>query len=104
MAASTIRILVSRHSSLYSPLILTIAAGFLDQGMLEGTYGVLPKGRSARDLIRQGEVDVVQAAVSSNWEPMEKGEHNLPLHFAQINQRDGFFLAGRAADPSFHWK
>jgi NitT/TauT family transport system substrate-binding protein len=104
MAASTIRILVSRHSAFYSPLILTIAGGFLNKEKLEGTYGVLPKGRSARDLIRQGDVDVVQAAVSSNWGPMENGEHDLPLHFAQINQRDGFFLAGRAADPSFHWK
>ena len=35
---------------------------------------------------------------------MEKGEKDLPVHFAQINQRDGFFLTGRAPDPSFHWK
>ena len=104
MSANAIRILVSRHSAFYSPLILTIAAGFLDKEKLEGTYGVLPKGRSARDLIREGEVDVVQAAVSSNWGPMENRERDLPLHFAQINQRDGFFLAGRTADPSFHWK
>jgi NitT/TauT family transport system substrate-binding protein len=28
----------------------------------------------------------------------------LPVHFAQINQRDGFFIAGRHADPEFQWK
>lgn len=45
----------------------------------------------------------MQSAVSSNWGPMEKGERNLPVHFAQINQRDGFFLVGRARDSSFRW-
>jgi NitT/TauT family transport system substrate-binding protein len=99
-----IRILVSRHSSFYSPLIAAVTSGFLVEEGLEPTYGVLPKGRTARDLIRRREVDVVQAAVGSNWGPREKGETDLPLHFAQINQRDGFFLAGREPDPSFHWK
>jgi NitT/TauT family transport system substrate-binding protein len=99
-----IRILVSRHSSFYSPLIAAVTAGFLADEGLEPSYDVLPKGRTARDMIRQGEVDVVQAAVSSNWGPMESGEGNLPAHFAQINQRDGFFLAGRQPDPRFHWR
>ena len=99
-----IRIVVSRHSSFYSPLIAAVTAGFLVEEGLEPAYSVLPKGRTARDLIRKREVDVVQAAVSSNWTPMEKGERDLPAHFAQINQRDGFFLAGREPDPGFHWK
>jgi NitT/TauT family transport system substrate-binding protein len=99
-----IRILVSRHSSFYSPLVAAVTAGFLADEGLEPEYSVLPKNRTARDLIRKGEVDVVQAAVSSSWIPLEKGEQDLPAHFAQINQRDGFFLAGREPDPAFHWK
>jgi NitT/TauT family transport system substrate-binding protein len=35
---------------------------------------------------------------------MDKGETNLPVHFAQINTRDGFFLAARAPDPEFHMR
>jgi NitT/TauT family transport system substrate-binding protein len=46
----------------------------------------------------------MQSAVSSNWKPRERGIEPLPVHFAQINQRDGFFLVGRQADPEFHWK
>jgi NitT/TauT family transport system substrate-binding protein len=99
-----IRILVSRHSSFYSPVIAAVTAGFLKDEGLEPTYDLLPKNRTARDMIRKREVDVVQAAVSSNWGPMEQGELDLPVHFAQINQRDGFFLAGRKPDPAFHWK
>ena len=99
-----IHILVSRHSSFYSPLIAAVTAGFLADEGLEPSYGVLPKDRTAREMIRKQEVDVVQAAVSSNWRPMENGERDLPAHFAQINQRDGFFLAAREPDLSFHWK
>jgi NitT/TauT family transport system substrate-binding protein len=99
-----IRILVSRHASFYSPLVAAITAGFLENEGLEPSYGVLPKGRAARDMIRKLEVDVVQAAVSSSWGPLEKGERDLPVHFAQINERDGFFLAGREPDAAFQWK
>jgi NitT/TauT family transport system substrate-binding protein len=99
-----IRILVSRHSSFYSPVIAAVTAGFLAEEGLEPVYAVLTKHQSAHDLIRRGEVDVVQAAVSSNWAAMERGERDLPAHFAQINQRDGFFLAGREPDPAFRWR
>ena len=104
MPAETIRILVSRHSAFYTPLIAAIAAGFLRPEGLEATYAVLPKGHRARDMVRAGEVDVVQSAVSSNWGPLEQGESDLPVHFAQINQRDGFFLVTRAPHPHFSWK
>lgn len=32
-----------------------------------------------------------------------KGSKDCPCIFAQINQRDGFFLAGRRPAPEFHW-
>ncbi|MBI3665679.1 MAG: ABC transporter substrate-binding protein [Acidobacteria bacterium] len=104
MGEQPIRILASRHSAFYSPLLATLAGGFLRTEGWDATYAVLPKGRRARDLIRNGETDIAQAAVSSSWGPMEKGEKDLPVHFAQINQRDGFFLTGRRAEPSFQWK
>jgi len=98
-----IRIMVSRHSAFYSPLICSIAAGFLEQEGLAATYSILSKGERSQALIRDGSVDIMQSAVSSNWKPMERGEVNLPVHFAQINQRDGFFLVGREEEPSFEW-
>lgn len=99
-----VRILVSRHSAFYSPLISTIAAGFLRDEGLDASYGVLPPGRTSRDAIRLGEADVIQSAVASNFSPLEKGEKDLPLHFAQINRRDGFFLVARKGDTQFDWK
>jgi NitT/TauT family transport system substrate-binding protein len=98
-----LRIIVSRHSIFYSPLIATIAAGFLDRHGLAAEYGILAKGQRSSTLIGDGSVDIMQSAVSSNWKPMERGESPLPVHFAQINQRDGFFLVAREPDSAFEW-
>jgi NitT/TauT family transport system substrate-binding protein len=46
----------------------------------------------------------MQSAVSSNWKPREQGIEPLPVHFAQINRRDGFYIVGRQADPEFRWR
>ncbi len=99
-----LRIMVSRHSVFYSPLISTIAAGFLERHGLSADYSVLAKGQRPSALIRDGAVDIMQSAVSANWKPMEAGESPLPVHFAQINQRDGFFLVARDPDRAFQWK
>jgi NitT/TauT family transport system substrate-binding protein len=53
-------------------------------------------------MIRDGRTDVMQSAPSTNWAKMDKGETGFPLHFALINQRDGFFLFGR--ERGFDWK
>lgn len=93
-----LRIMASRHSAFYSPLIATVARGF------PATYATLGAGQRPYELIREGEVDIMQSAVSANWKPMERGEWGLPVHFALINRRDGFFLAGRSRESSFAWK
>lgn len=99
-----LRIIVSRHSVFYSPLISTIAAGFLERQGLSAEYGILQKGQRSADLIREGAADIMQSAVASNWKLMEAGESPLPVHFAQINQRDGFFLVARRPESAFTWK
>jgi NitT/TauT family transport system substrate-binding protein len=95
--------MVSRHSAFYSPLIATIARGFLERRGVAAEYAILAPGQRSSDLIRTGAVDIMQSAVSSNWKPMERGESPLPVHFAQINRRDGFFLVARQPDAAFEW-
>jgi NitT/TauT family transport system substrate-binding protein len=104
MEDRVVRVIVSRHSAFYSPLIATLAAGFLEAEGYQYTYDVLRPGQRSQWLIREGAAHVMQSAVSSNWGPLERGETDLPVHFAQINRRDGFFLAAREPDPQFDWK
>jgi NitT/TauT family transport system substrate-binding protein len=104
MPQATIRIMVARHSAFYSPLISTIAAGFLRKEGIQSRYDVLPAGVRSHTLLRSGSVDVMQSAPGSNFGPIERGEQRLPVHFALINRRDGFFLSGREPDSDFNWK
>src|SRR6266446_6303252 len=104
MPDDSLRIMVYRHSVFYSPLIATIAGGFLKDEGLDASYFQKPPERNQYEMFRAGEVDVMQAAVSTSWDPLSKGITDIPRHFAQINQHDGFFIAGRRKDKAFSWK
>ena len=96
--------MVYRHSVFYSPLIAAIAGGFLKDEGLEAEYFPKPLGRNHYEMFRQGKIDIMQAAVSTSWDPLSKGVRDIPVHFAQINQRDGFFITGRSLSEAFEWK
>ena len=95
--------MASRHSAFYSPLICTIAGGFLEKEGLSGTYQPVGPGTSTGAEVAAGRVDVGQAAVSGSWNALEQGNRPLVANFAQINCRDGFIVAARAPDPDFTW-
>jgi len=96
------RIMASRHSAFYTPLLTCIA--FLREDGHEVSYSVLGRGQRSYALLRDGQIDIMQSAVSSNWPLREQGIEPLPVHFAQINQRDGFFIVGRQPESEFHLK
>ena len=98
-----INIMVSRHAAFYSPLIAAIAAGFLKDEGLEPSYAVATPEKSVPGGIGDGSVHVGQSAVSASWGALEKGQTPAIVHFAQINERDGFFITGRDPDPDFTW-
>jgi NitT/TauT family transport system substrate-binding protein len=100
---TALRIMVSRHSAFYSPVIAGIANGFFQREGLEPTYAVAPPGKTVAQAIGAGEADVVQSAVSASWTIMEQGREPSMTHFAQINQRDGFFICARNPPPRFDW-
>ena len=100
----TLRIMASRHSVFYTPLLATFTGGFLQQEGMDAVYSVLPQGLTVGDFIASGEVDVVQSAVSYSWTVLEKGGVPPAMNFAHINTRDGFFIAARSPDPSFNFR
>ncbi|MDE0592197.1 MAG: hypothetical protein OSB68_02990 [Dehalococcoidia bacterium] len=99
-----LNIMASRHSAFYSPMICTIAGGFLEKEGLTGEYHVVEEGGSSGGAVAEGRMDVAQAAVSASWGPLDNGSRAPFAHFAQINRYDGFFIAGREADSDFSWK
>lgn len=98
---TSIHIRVLRHSAFYTPLLLTIAGGFLQEEGLEAHYDVATPDNSVEAGILSGQVQVAQSAVAVSLVGTTVPEIR---HFAQINQRDGFFLTARQAGDSFHWQ
>jgi NitT/TauT family transport system substrate-binding protein len=91
-------------SAFYSPLISMMSGGFLQAEGLEANWTVAPPGVSAVKALEEGRADVIQSAPSQAFTSLAAGETPKAVHFAQINEMDGFFITGRVHDADFDWK
>ncbi len=98
-----IEIQFTLFSAFYSPLIVTFAGGFLEEEGLEAGWSVSAPGVSAIKALEDGSAQVIQTAPSQAFTSLNKGETPVAVHFAQINEMDGFFLTARQPDPAFAW-
>jgi NitT/TauT family transport system substrate-binding protein len=98
-----IRIQFTLFSAFYSPLISAMSGGFLKAEGLDPEWSVSPPGVSALAALKDGAAHVAQSALSQGFVALDKGETPGVVHFAQVNEMDGFFLTGRKADPAFSW-
>ena len=99
-----IHIQFTLFSAFYSPLISAMSGGFLKAEGLDAEWSVSPPGVSAIQALVDGTAHVIQTAPSQGFNSLAKGETPVAVHFAQINEMDGFFLTGREPDPAFDWK
>jgi NitT/TauT family transport system substrate-binding protein len=98
-----IHIMALRHSAFYSPLLMTMAGGFLREQGLDYDYAVATAGRTVPESLRDGSCHVAQSAVATSFIDGAPSPETDIVHFAQINERDGFFIAAREADADFRW-
>ena len=98
-----IEIQFTLFSAFYSPLIAAMAGGFLKDEGLDPSWSVATPGVSAIKALEDGTADVIQSAPSQGFTSLGKGEQPLAVHFAQINEMDGFFITAREPDPDFTW-
>lgn len=99
-----INIMALRHSAFYSPLLMTVAGGFLREQGLDANYTLPESGQVIAEEILAGRCHLAQSAVATGFAGLECGEHSDLVHFARINSRDGFFIAGRKPEPDFKWQ
>lgn len=90
-------------SAFYSPIIAAMAGGFLSREGLDYDWSVSPPGQSAVQSIVDGGADVIQSAPSQGFNSLKCGETPVAVHFAQVNEMDGFFITGREPDDAFTW-
>ncbi|MDQ7090135.1 MAG: ABC transporter substrate-binding protein [Methylococcales bacterium] len=99
-----INIMVLRHSAFYSPLLYTIKGGFLKAEGLESNYQLATPEKTIPASLHNGSVHLAQFAVAGSFPQLERGEKPEIVHFAQINQKDGFFIAGKPTKTPFSWE
>ena len=80
-----------------------MSGGFLKEEGLDPEWSVSPPGVSAIAALEDGSAHVIQSALSQGFNSLGKGETPLAVHFAQVNEMDGFFITAREADADFTW-
>lgn len=80
-----------------------MAGGFLEDEGLQFEWSNSPVGKSAVAALIDGSAHVVQSAPSQGFLAAANGKTPPEVHFAQVNEMDGFFLTSHTADTNFTW-
>ena len=98
-----LRLMDTYRNLFYTPIYTAVAGGFFYAEGLDVMFGAVPAERAPLDLLRQGEVDIIQTGISRSLMSLDDGDEDAPLHIAEINQRDGFFLVSRKQTDDWEW-
>ena len=98
-----LRLMDTYRNLFYTPIYTAVAGGFLYAEALDVMFGTVPADRHPLDMLRQGEVDIIQTGISRSLMALDDGDEDAPLHIAEINQRDGFFLVSRTPTDDWQW-
>lgn len=98
-----IYLMALRHSAFYAPYLMSMAGGYLKKAGLKPHYQVQTPDKLVSERLLDGRCHVAQSAVAASFSSLENHQPNAIRHFAQINSRDGFFIAARDSIGSFEW-
>lgn len=98
-----IKMMALRHSAFYAPYLMTISGGYLTKLGLEPEYLPQTPDNLVADAFRENRCDVSQSAVAASFADFERNIESNVVHFAQINERDGFFMTSREPCDNFQW-
>ena len=98
-----LRLMDTYRNLFYTPIYTAVAGGFFYAEGLDVMFGTVPADRAPLDMLRQGEADIIQTGISRSLMALDEGDEDAPLHIAEINQRDGFFLVSRTSKDSWQW-
>jgi len=114
----SIHLISLRHSAFYTPYLIAFVAGFLEKQGLNASYRCVGSLDELESALISGQAQVAQSAVGVSMRQIDVQQDiqkntssamtNEIMHFAQINQRDGFFIAAAVDDEiidnDFNWK
>lgn len=99
-----LRLMDTFRNLFYTPIYVAVAGGFFYAEGLNVEFSTVPDGEPTMGLLRSGAVDIAQTGISRSLMDLDEGKEDAPLHIAEINQRDGFFLLSRHPVENWTWK
>lgn len=98
-----IRLRVAFRNMFYTTIYVAVEGGFLEDQGLEVDFSHVPAGQTSTDLLKAGDIDITQSGISRSFMDLDAGSDDPPLHVAEINQRDGFFLLSKRPADGWRW-
>lgn len=99
-----LRLMVTYRNLFYTPIYVAVAGGFLYGEGLNVMFDTVPAGEDPLATLRSGAADIIQTGISRSVMALDAGEREVPLHIAEINRRDGFFLISRTSTEGWQWR
>ena len=98
-----IRLRVAFRNMFYTTIYAAVEGGFLAAEGLDIDFSHIPAGQTSTDLLKSGDIDITQSGISRSFMDLDAGSDAPPIHVAEINQRDGFFLLSRRPTDNWTW-
>ncbi len=101
----TLRLMETFRTVFYTPILVSVAGGFLREEGLDVSFSTCPpQFPHPLSALKNGAADIVQSGIMRCIIALDWGAETTPLHFAEINARDGFFILGREPQDEFSWE
>jgi NitT/TauT family transport system substrate-binding protein len=97
-----LRLVAPFHSLFYAPMHVAVHGGHLAAEGLEPMLTTADHAGGTVDALLGGRADVALSGLMRSFELADRGGPRL-VHFAAVNDRNGFFLLGREPRPRFSW-
>ncbi len=100
-----LRLLEVIRTLFYTPIYVSVAGGFLEKEGLDVDFKTCPPefGHPMAAVIN-GAADIAQSGIMRSIIASDWGAETVPVHFAEINSRDGFFVISRTNQDPFKWE
>lgn len=99
-----LRLMETFRNLFYTPIYVAVSGGFFYRRGLNVMFSTMPEGGSMMDILRSGGTDIAQTGISRSLVELDLGHEDAPLHIAEINQRDGFFLVSSRRADDWNWR
>jgi len=97
-----LRVVEAFRSLFYAPLPVAMHGGHFAAEGLEIELATAEQAAATADALQTGRADVALSGLMRSFELLDRGAARL-VHFAAVNDRNGFFLLSREARPRFAW-